>query len=150
MSTATGVDATSYDVNLVVIFDEHPWLEFVLDPVVEIFGWQFDYHEIGLSLTLVIACLFVVYLLFLPQRVSMRSFMQTTLPARVYLHPSSRIDYICLFVYPALLTLLSYAGFELVSSWQVITPVAQSHSLPINLLLLIVVVALSHLSHRHD
>jgi len=129
MSTTTSLDATNYDVDLAVIFEEHPWLEFALDPVVEIFGWQFNYHEIGLSLALVIACLLVVYLLFRPQRVSMRSFMQTTLPARVYLHPSSRIDYICLFVYPALLTLLtllSYAGIELVSSWQVSTPVAQS------------------------
>jgi len=126
MGSTTSVDATDYDVDLSVIFYEHPWLEFALDPVVEIFGWQFDYHEIGLSLTLVVACLFAVYLLFLPQRISLRSFWQTTLPARVYLHPSSRLDYVCLFVYPALLTLLSYAGIDLVSEWQISTPVTQS------------------------
>ncbi len=119
-------DATDYDVNLAVIFDERPWLEFALDPVVEVFGWQFDYLEIGLSLALTATFLLVVYLLFLPQRVSLRSFWQTTLPTKVYLHPSSRIDYICLFVYPALLTLLSYAGVELVSKWQVSTLVTQS------------------------
>jgi len=124
--TSTNVDATEYDVDLAVIFDEHPWLEFALDPVVEVFGWQFDYGEIGLSLALVVACLLAVYLLFLPQRVSLRSFWQTTLPARVYLHPSSRLDYVCLFIYPALLTLLSYAGVELISEWQVSTSVAQS------------------------
>jgi len=119
-------DATDYDVNLAVIFDERPWLEFALDPVVEVFGWQFDYLEIGLSLALTVTFLLAVYLLFLPQRVSLRSFWQTTLPTKVYLHPSSRIDYICLFVYPALLTLLSYAGVELVSKWQVSTLVTQS------------------------
>ena len=119
-------DATDYDVNLAVIFDERPWLEFALDPVVEVFGWQFDYFEIGLSLALTVTFLLAVYLLFLPQRVSLRSFWQTTLPTKVYLHPSSRIDYICLFVYPALLTLLSYAGVELVSKWQVSTLVTQS------------------------
>lgn len=117
--------ATVYDVDFAVVFDEHPWLEFALDPVVEVFGRQFDYSEIGLSLVIVVACLLAVYLLFLPQRVSFRSFWQTTLPARVYLHPSSRIDYICLFVYPALLTLLSYAGIELVSELQVSTLIAQ-------------------------
>lgn len=85
-------DATDYDVDLAVIFDEHPWLEFALDPVVEVFGWQFDYLEIGLSLALTVVFLLVVYLLFLPQRVSFRSFWRTTLPAKVYLHPSSRID----------------------------------------------------------
>lgn len=122
----TSVDATDYDVDLAVIFDEHPWLEFALDPVVEVFGWQFDYHEIGLSLVLVVVCMLVVYLLFLPQRVSFRSFWQTTLPAKVYLHPSSRIDYICLFVYPTLLTLLSYVGIELLSERQVSTLVAES------------------------
>ncbi len=119
-------DATDYDVNLAVIFDERPWLEFALDPVVEVFGWQFDYLEIGLSLALTVTFLLAVYLLFLPQRVSLRSFWQTTLPTKVYLHSSSRIDYICLFVYPALLTLLSYAGVELVSKWQVSTLVTQS------------------------
>jgi len=125
-TTITSADAADYDVDLAVIFDEHPWFEFVLDPVAEVFGSQFDFLEIGLSLALTIVCLLAVYLLFLPQRVSLRSFWQTTLPAKVYLHPSSRIDYICLFVYPALLTLLSYIGIELVSRWQVSTPVAQS------------------------
>jgi len=124
--TSTNVDATEYDVDLAVIFDEHPWLEFALDPVVEVFGWQFYYGEIGLSLALVVACLLAVYLLFLPQRVSFRSFWQTTLPAKVYLHPSSRLDYVCLFIYPALLTLLSYAGIELISEWQISTSVTQS------------------------
>ncbi len=119
-------DATDYDVDLAAIFDEHPWLEFALGPVVEVFGLQFDHLEIGLSLALTVVFLLAVYLLFIPQRVSLSSFWQTTLPAKVYLHPSSRIDYICLFVYPALLTLLSYAGVELVSRWQVSTPVVQS------------------------
>jgi len=119
-------DATDYDVDFAVIFDEHPWLEFALDPVVDVFGWQFDYHEIGLSLALAVACLFAVYLLFLPKRVSFRSFWHTTLPTNVYLHRSSLIDYICLFAYPALLTLLSYVGVELVSKWQVSTSVARS------------------------
>ena len=119
-------DATDYDVDLAAIFDEHPWLEFALGSVVEVFGLQFDHLEIGLSLALTVVFLLAVYLLFIPQRVSLSSFWQTTLPAKVYLHPSSRIDYICLFVYPALLTLLSYAGVELVSRWQVSTPVVQS------------------------
>ena len=126
MSSTTRVDVTEYDVDFAVIFDEHPWLEFALDPMVEVFGWQFDYHEIGLSLAIVVVCLIAVYLLFLPQRVSLRSFWQTTLPARVYLHPSSRIDYVCLFIYPALLTLLSYTGVGLFSEWQISTSVAQS------------------------
>jgi sterol desaturase/sphingolipid hydroxylase (fatty acid hydroxylase superfamily) len=125
-SATISADTTDYDVDLTVIFDEHPWLEFALDPVVEVFGSQFDYGEIGLSLALTFVCLLTVYLLFLPQRVSFRSFWQTTLPARVYLHPSARIDYICLFVYPALLTLLSYAGIELVSRLQVSTSIIQS------------------------
>jgi sterol desaturase/sphingolipid hydroxylase (fatty acid hydroxylase superfamily) len=125
-SATISADTTDYDVDLTVIFDEHPWLELALDPVTEVFGSQFDYGEIGLSLALTIVCLLTVYLLFLPQRVSFRSFWQTTLPARVYLHPSSRIDYICLFIYPALLTLLSYAGIELVSRWQVSTSIIQS------------------------
>jgi len=119
-------DATDYDVDFAVIIDEHPWLEFALDPVVDVFGWQFNYHEIGLSLALAVACLFAVYLLFLPKRVSFRSFWHTTLPTNVYLHRSSLIDYICLFAYPALLTLLSYVGVELVSKWQVSTSVARS------------------------
>jgi len=123
-SASTGT--TTYDVDLAVIFDEHHWLKFALEPVAEIFGSQFDYREAGLSLLLTIICLLVVYLLFLPQRITLRSFWQTTLPARVYLHPSSRIDYVCLFIYPALLTLLSYAGIELVSEWQVSSQIAQS------------------------
>ncbi len=85
-------DATDYDVDLAAIFDEHPWLEFALNPVVEVVGWQFDYLEIGLSLALTVVLLLAVYLLFLPQRVSLRSLWQTTLPANIYLHPSSRID----------------------------------------------------------
>jgi sterol desaturase/sphingolipid hydroxylase (fatty acid hydroxylase superfamily) len=109
-----------------VIFDEHPWLELALGPVVDIFGWRFDYRWIALSLVLAVACLITVYLLFRPRRLSLRSFLQTTLPVNVYLNPSSRIDYVCLFVYPALLTLLSYAGVELVSEWQVSAAVAQS------------------------
>ena len=125
-SATISADATDYEVDLTVIFDEHPWLEFALDPVVEVFGSQFNYGEIGLSLVLTIVCLLTVYLLFLPHRVSFRSFWQTTLPARVYLHPSSRIDYLCLFVYPALLTLLAYIGIELVSKGQVSTLIAQS------------------------
>jgi sterol desaturase/sphingolipid hydroxylase (fatty acid hydroxylase superfamily) len=125
-SATISTDAADYDVDLTVIFDEHPWLEFALDPVTEVFGSQFNYQEIGWSLALTIICLLTVYLLFLPQRVSFSGFWQTTLPARVYLHPSSRIDYICLFIYPALLTLLSYIGIELVSSGQVSTQITQS------------------------
>jgi hypothetical protein len=106
---------SGHDVDLAAVFDANPWLEFALGPVVDVFGWRFDYRWIGLSLALTVACLIAVYLLFGPRRFSLRSFLQTTLPARVYLNPSSRIDYVCLFVYPALLTLLSYAGVELVS-----------------------------------
>ena len=117
---------SDYEVDLAVIFDEHPWLELALGPVVDIFGWRFDCRWIGLSLVLTVACLITVYLLFRPQRLSLRSFLQTTLPAKVYLHPSSRIDYVCLYVYPALLTLLSYTGVELVSEGQISEAVAQS------------------------
>jgi len=117
---------SGYEVDLAVIFDDRPWLELALGPVVDIFGWRFDYRWIGLSLVLTVACLITVYLLFRPQRLSLRSFLQTTLPAKVYLHPSSRIDYVCLYVYPALLTLLSYTGVELVSEWRISEAVAQS------------------------
>jgi len=117
---------SDYDVDLAMLFDAHPWLEFALGPLVDVFGWRFDYHWIALSLALTVACLIAVYLRFLPRHVSLRSFVQTTLPGDVFLHPSSRIDYVCLFVYPTLLTLLSYAGVELVADWQVSTLVAQS------------------------
>jgi sterol desaturase/sphingolipid hydroxylase (fatty acid hydroxylase superfamily) len=117
---------SGYEIDLVVIFDEHPWLEFALGPVVDIFGWRFDYLWIGLSLALSVACLVAVYLLFGPRRLSLNSFVQTTLPASVYLNPSSHIDYVCLFVYPTLLTLLSYAGVGLVSEWQIGAAVAQA------------------------
>ena len=39
-----------------------------LGPVVDVFGWRFDYSWIGFSLVLTIACLIAVYLLFRPQR----------------------------------------------------------------------------------
>ena len=125
-TATTSTEATNHDVDFAVIFDEYPWSQFVLYPVAEIFGSQFDYSEISLSLALILICLLAVYLHFLPQRVCLRSFWQTTLPARVYLHPSSAIDYVCLFVYPALLILLSYAGIELVTRWQISTSITQS------------------------
>jgi sterol desaturase/sphingolipid hydroxylase (fatty acid hydroxylase superfamily) len=117
---------SDYEINLWQMVDAHPVLEFVLGPAADIIGWQFDYRWLAAALLLTVACMIAVYLGFRPAKLSWRSFLRVTLPARVYLNSSSRIDYACLFIYPGLLTVLSYLGVELVSESQVGAVVEQS------------------------
>ena len=109
---------SDYEIDLGLIVDAHPWLEFAFAPVIDIFGWQFDYRWLGGALLLTVACLIAVYLRFRPPKLSWRSFLRVTLPANVYLNPSSRIDYACMFIYPGLLTLMSYVGVDMLSEGQ--------------------------------
>lgn len=91
-----------YDIDLT---QSSPWLQALLGPFTEIFGVQLQYWWLLLASALLFLFWLVVYRIY-----GKGNFWSFSLPKKIYLHPSSKLDYATFLLYAPMVVIATAIG----------------------------------------